>query len=240
MRGNADRFGESGAILVGDLCLVWADELMSRSGISSEALRAARQVYDSMRADAIAGQFLDVLGEAEHTWTVERALLVARLKTASYTVMWPLLFGAAVGGRAGTDPESSDLTEAYRTYGQAVGQAFQLRDDLLDLYGNPETLGKPAGADVINGRSTVLFQLARSLADRKQARELDRLLRARSNADVDLVGRRVAETGALDHAHRLIDQKVSTAIDAIGRVPIDTTTRHALERLAVVAAWRSS
>jgi geranylgeranyl diphosphate synthase, type I len=239
LRGDASRFGESGAILVGDLCLVWADELMAQAAVPVEALRAARRVYDSMRAEAIAGQFLDVLGEATHAWTVERALLVTRLKTAGYTVMWPLLFGATLGGVA-THPGQGALTDTYRAYGQAVGEAFQLRDDLLDLYGEPEVLGKPTGADVVKGKPTVLLQLARSLADPAQGAELDRLLRAGPRADLDRVRRIVSKTGAADRARQLIDQRVSAATDALVRAPIDARTKHALEQLAFAVVERSS
>lgn len=239
LRGDASRFGESGAILVGDLCLVWADELMAQAAVPVEALRAARRVYDSMRAEAIAGQFLDVLGEAAHAWTVERALLVTRLKTAGYTVMWPLLFGATLGGVA-TCPAQGALTDTYRAYGQAVGEAFQLRDDLLDLYGEPEVLGKPTGADVAKGKPTVLLQLARSLADPAQAAELDQLLRAGPGAELDRVRRIVSRTGAADHAQQLIDQRLSAATDALVHAPIDARTKHALEQLAFAVVKRSS
>lgn len=239
LRGDASRFGESGAILVGDLCLVWADELMAQAAVPVEALRAARRVYDSMRAEAIAGQFLDVLGEAAHAWTVERALLVTRLKTAGYTVMWPLLFGATLGGVA-TRPAQGALTDTYRAYGQAVGEAFQLRDDLLDLYGEPEVLGKPTGADVAKGKPTVLLQLARSLADPAQAAELDQLLRAGPGAELDRVRRIVSRTGAADHAQQLIDQRLSAATDALVHAPIDARTKHALEQLAFAVVKRSS
>jgi geranylgeranyl diphosphate synthase type I len=239
LRGDAGRFGESGAILVGDLCLVWADELMAQAALTPDALRAARGVYDSMRADAIAGQFLDVLSESALTWTVERALLVVRLKTASYTVMWPMLFGAALGA-AGSRPGIAALTRAYRAYGQAVGEAFQLQDDLLDLYGRPEVLGKPTGTDVVNGKPTVLLQLARSLADRSQAEELDRLLGTGSGVDLDRVGRLVSETGAPERARYLIDQRVSTAVAALAQAPLDSRTRRALKHLATAVARRSS
>src|SRR6185503_2627769 len=85
-RGPSDHFGLSGAILVGDLCLVWADRLMAAAGVPDPRLRAARRQYDRTRVEAIAGQFLDVLGEAApDDWSVARALRTARLKTASYT-----------------------------------------------------------------------------------------------------------------------------------------------------------
>ncbi len=98
LRANADHFGSSMAILTGDLCLVWADRLMSRSSLSAEVLLQARNVYDRMRVETIAGQFLDVLGEASQMWSLRQSMRTIQLKTAAYTVSRPLEFGATLCG----------------------------------------------------------------------------------------------------------------------------------------------
>jgi geranylgeranyl diphosphate synthase type I len=174
--GHADHFGSAAAVLVGDLCLVWADQLLARTAIPTSTLYRVRACYDRMRVEAIAGQYLDMLGEAEPgAWSVERALLVARHKTASYTVQRPLQFGAALAGpRNGTDKPHARANDAYSRYGKAVGEAFQLRDDLLGVYGDPAVTGKPAGDDLRTGKPTVLLMLARRLATPLLRAELDR------------------------------------------------------------------
>ena len=125
-----------------------------------------------MRVETIAGQYLDVLGENDPAnWSVDRALRVARYKTASYTVQRPLLFGACLAGGRRRRRRS---IAAYTRYGLAVGEAFQLRDDLLGVYGDPATTGKPAGDDLRTGKPTALLMLARQLATPAQRRALDR------------------------------------------------------------------
>jgi geranylgeranyl diphosphate synthase type I len=176
-RGDADHFGEASAVLVGDLCLVWADQLLARTALPDATLFAVRACYDRMRIEAVAGQYLDILGEAEPgNWSLERALLVARHKTASYTVQRPLEFGAALaepGSHRHPDVHAG-ADDAYRRYGAAVGEAFQLCDDLLGAYGDPVVTGKPIGEDLRAGKPTALLMLAHQLATPAQRAELDR------------------------------------------------------------------
>ncbi|GIH11097.1 geranylgeranyl pyrophosphate synthase [Rhizocola hellebori] len=235
LRGDPAHFGVSSAILVGDLCLVWADKLMSRSAVAPHTLLRARAGYDVMRAETIAGQFLDVLGESAREWTLERALRTAQLKTAGYTVTRPLQFGAALG-----DPAGRAVSAAFERYGQAVGVAFQLRDDLLGLYGDPSATGKPVGEDLAAGKPTVLLELARSLADPAQSAELDKLLSDTENLDVARVSRLIQETGATIRLDQMISQRVAIALEVLDRAPIDACARAPLGRLAAAAAWRNT
>src|SRR5699024_4679402 len=146
---DADRFGEAVAVLIGDLCMIWADRLLGHTALPATRLLETRRCYDQMRVETVAGRYLDVLGENDAAnWSVERALRVARYKTASYTVQRPLLFGAALAGLGPGAP----LVAAYDRYGTAVGEAFQLRDDLLGVYGDPVATGKPAGDDLRTGK----------------------------------------------------------------------------------------
>lgn len=235
LRGDAAHFGVSGAILVGDLCLVWADKLMSRAGVPAHALLHARAGYDVMRVETIAGQFLDVLGESARRWTFHRALRTAQLKTAAYTVTRPLLFGAALA-----DPVGGTLDSAFGTYGLAVGVAFQLRDDLLGLYGDPQATGKPVGEDLATGKPTVLLELARALAGPAEKAELDRLLAAREKVDVARVAALIQQTGATLRLDQMISERVAIALDALDRAPVDPCARDPLARLAAAAAWRNT
>jgi len=161
--GGPEAFGESAAILIGDLCLVWSDEMFGESGADPAALTRARPVFDRMRTEVMVGQYLDVLTQATGDMSVQRASKVARFKSAKYTVERPLLMGAAM---AAAPPE---IEAAYSAYGLALGEAFQLRDDVLGVFGDPAETGKPAGDDLREGKRTYLIASAYELADRDSA-----------------------------------------------------------------------
>lgn len=154
--GSAAHFGESVAILVGDLALIWAEDMLQDSGLSAAALARAREPWRAMRTEVIGGQLLDIRLEAAADERVELADSVNRYKTAAYTIERPLHLGAAI---AGAGPE---LIAAFRGYGRDIGVAYQLRDDLLGVFGDPVVTGKPAGDDLREGKRTVM--LARALA----------------------------------------------------------------------------
>jgi geranylgeranyl diphosphate synthase, type I len=238
--GDSERFGSSAAILIGDLCLVWADQLLARVGNPP----AVRTYYDRMRVEAIAGQYLDILGESQPgAWSTERALLVARHKTASYTVQRPLQFGLALTGLA--RPET---VEAYGRYGLAVGEAFQLRDDLLGVYGDPAITGKPASDDLRTGKPTTLLMLAHKLATPAQRAELALDPAGAVNpADgsggstdclIERRARLIAETGAPARVEAMIQERVADGIAALAGAPIHEDARAALIELAVRVTHR--
>ncbi|GAA2376507.1 geranylgeranyl pyrophosphate synthase [Catellatospora methionotrophica] len=237
LRGDAERFGDAGAILVGDLCLVWADRLMGRAKVHAAALAGARAAYDRMRVEAIAGQFLDVLGDHVPTWSPERALRTARLKTAGYTATWPLHYGAALAGAPSATFARGPLGRAYTRYGLAVGEAFQLCDDLLGLYGEPAVTGKPVGDDL--GKPTMLLLLARAQASAAQCDELDKLLAA-EQPDVARLGELVRETGAASTLGDMIAERVADAHGALAHAPVDPGVQAALGALAAAVAWRAA
>ncbi|MEU1884410.1 polyprenyl synthetase family protein [Micromonospora rifamycinica] len=233
--GDPGRFGESVAVLIGDLCLVWADRLLAHAGVPPSRLLEVRRCYDQMRVETIAGQYLDVLGENDAAnWSVDRALRVARYKTASYTVQRPLLFGACL---AGTDADAP-LIAAYTRYGLAVGEAFQLRDDLLGVYGDPATTGKPAGDDLRTGKPTALLMLARQLATGSQRRALERAGSATSGRELARLAELVADTGAVARVESMISDRVTDALAALETASIDETARTALTGLATAATTR--
>jgi geranylgeranyl diphosphate synthase, type I len=237
--GDPARFGSSAAILVGDLCLVWADQLLARTPMATATLFAVRSCYDRMRVEAVAGQYLDVLGENQpDAWTVEQALLVARLKTAGYTVQRPLQFGLALAGPA--DPAVDD---AYARYGLLVGEAFQLRDDLLGVYGDPAVTGKPAGDDLRTGKPTTLLMLARRLATPAQRAELapnsaGAVNPADGSGGLARLAQIIADTGAPDRVEDMIRERVSAAVALLATAPIGDDGRAALSELAVRATQR--
>ncbi|SCE85087.1 geranylgeranyl diphosphate synthase, type I [Micromonospora coriariae] len=230
-RGDPGRFGEAVAVLIGDLCMVWADRLLACASVAPARLFEVRRCYDQMRVETIAGQYLDVLGENDvANWSIDRALRVARYKTASYTVQRPLLYGACLAGVSADDP----LAATYTRYGLAVGEAFQLRDDLLGAYGDPAATGKPSGDDLRTGKPTALLMLARQLATPAQLRELDRAGEGR----VDRLAELIADTGAVARVERMIAERVGDALAALDATPLDRTARTALTGLATAATNR--
>jgi geranylgeranyl diphosphate synthase type I len=234
--GNAAGFGVGAAILIGDLALVWSDELVQRSGLSPAALARVRAVWDTMRTEVTAGQYLDLLRAAGGLPGPEGALTVARYKSAGYTVQRPLQLGAAI---AGAGPR---VAEAYAAIGLPLGEAFQLRDDVLGVFGDPEVTGKSADDDLREGKQTLLVALADQAAD-APGRAL--LLEALGNPDADdtqfeALRELFRTTGALDLVETRIADRTAEARAAIAAAPIAEEARAALDALAVAATSRTA
>jgi geranylgeranyl diphosphate synthase type I len=234
--GDGDLFGTGAAILVGDLALVWSDELLRTSGISTAALSRARCVWDTMRTEVTAGQYLDLLRAAGGLPGPDGALKVARYKSAGYTVQRPLQLGAAIAG-AGTD-----VVEACTAIGLPLGEAFQLRDDVLGVFGDPAVTGKSADDDLREGKQTLLIALAEEEADAAGRRLLQECL---GNADCspeqfDALRRLLETTGALARVEERITARTTLAREAIAAAPLTTDARAALDALAVAATSRTA
>ena len=148
LSGSSEQFGISAAILLGDLALVWSAKMLHQSGIDNESMIRSFPMYDEMRVELMAGQYLDVYEQALASESVERSLKVARYKSGKYTIERPLHFGAALGNG------KLDLFETYSKYGLPLGEAFQLRDDILGIFGDPQETGKPAGRSKLPSLNT--------------------------------------------------------------------------------------
>lgn len=232
--GGAAAFGTSAAILVGDLCLIWADQMLLASGLPAAALVRGRPTFDLMQSEVMAGQYLDVLEQARGGASVDRALRVARYKTAKYTIERPLHLGAAL---AGADDE---ITAAYTAYGVPLGEAFQLRDDVLGVFGDPAETGKPAGDDLREGKRTVLVAMAAQRATRVQAAVLERGI-GDPQLDADglaAVRSVIQDTGALDEVERMVAERQAAAVTALAAVRLDPDAARLLTRLAAAATTR--
>jgi geranylgeranyl diphosphate synthase type I len=232
--GRPDAFGEAAAILGGDLCLVWSDEMLHTSGVPAEALRRARPVFDEMRTEVTVGQYLDVLTQVTGDTSVARASKVATYKSAKYTVERPLEFGAAM---AGAEPA---VLGAFGVYGLALGEAFQLRDDVLGVFGDPAETGKPAGDDLREGKRTYLVAAAFEAGDAMARKVLTADLGDRALNDVR-VGRLreiIASSGALDRTEARIDELTSAALTALGNVTLAGGAGEVLTALAEASTRR--
>jgi geranylgeranyl diphosphate synthase type I len=233
--GSPESFGVGAAILLGDLCLSWADEVLLTSDFSHEALRRGKGVYDEMRTELMAGQYLDLLEQARGGGSVDRALRVVRYKSAKYTIERPLHLGAAL---AGADQQVFD---AYSGYGLPLGEAFQLRDDILGVFGDPQETGKPAGDDLREGKRTVLVAIAVERSTPKQAGVIRRYLGdpALDATGVALLREIITETGARDYTENLITELLENALAALHSADIDEKAREVLTGLAFAATRRT-
>ena len=200
-RGDPEQYGASGAILLGDVLLSWSDELLRRCGLPLDVVAPALDVFDLCRTEVIAGQFLDVSAQARGHADVDTAMTVLRYKSAKYSIERPLHLGAALAGAP-----ASTLAE-LTAFGLPLGEAFQLRDDLLGVYGDPATTGKPAGDDLVEGKRTVLVALALDAASAEDAALLDRSLgSALSPEDVERLRGVIDASGAHAQVEAVIDE----------------------------------
>lgn len=232
--GSAADFGTAGAILLGDMCLTWSDQLLFESGLPPTDLLRAKPIFDVMRTELMAGQYLDVIEQAQGDTTVERALHVARYKSAKYTIERPLHLGVSLAG------DRPDLIASLSAFGLPLGEAFQLRDDVLGVFGDPAVTGKPAGDDIRDGKRTLLVAAALESAD---ANETAVLQRALGNADLSAEGVEQAraiiiDTKALDKAEEQISRLADQASEALGRADLANGAAAVLAELATAATQR--
>jgi geranylgeranyl diphosphate synthase type I len=234
--GDADAFGDAVAVLLGDLCLVWSDALLHGSGLPAEVMARARPVFDDMRSEVTIGQYLDVLTQATGDMSVERAGKVARYKSAKYTVERPLLLGAALAQAPGC------VRTAYTAYGLPLGEAFQLRDDVLGVFGDPEQTGKPAGDDLREGKRTYLVAAAFEATDERGRATLTRRLGdpGLDTAGVEQLCEIITGCGALDRTERRIASLTDAALTALADAEAELVpdARQVLAELAVAATRR--
>ena len=234
--GSPESFGVGAAILLGDLCLSWADEMLMNSGLDRAALDRGKSVYDLMRTELMAGQYLDLLEQAVGGGSVERALTVVRYKSAKYTIERPLHLGAAL---ADARPE---VTQALSEYGLPLGEAFQLRDDVLGVFGDPSQTGKPAGDDLREGKRTVL--IAETL-DRSTPAEADLVRRhlgdpALTPEGVAALREVITSTGALERVEAIIADYTERALTSARSPLLDEEAGEVLTGLALAATSRSA
>ncbi len=242
--GSAERFGVAGSVLVGDLMLGWSSEIFGNALLAApntDSESAARAEFSKMRVEVMAGQYLDVLEEnAAPTRPIEeavgRANRVILYKTAKYSIEAPLLIGAAFAGA------SPATLRGLSAFGIPLGMAFQLRDDVLGVFGDPEVTGKPIGDDLREGKRTVLVALTRQSLSSGSGTLFDELLAAR-----DLTGEQIAflqqtiiGSGALAKTERMIEELANESLAALEILEIDAYAKGQLQELALKVINRAS
>jgi geranylgeranyl diphosphate synthase type I len=235
LSGSSKRFGESAAILLGDLCLIWAEQMLRESGLAPRRLQQAWPRYDAMRTELALGQFADLASDARDLPTMDAVLAVARRKSGNYTVRRPLEIGAAMAGCGGR------TMSGLGRYGAAVGEAFQLRDDVLGVFGLTSTTGKPSGGDLIERKPTSVVMAAHQLADAPSRRQLIELMNSDDIDDSALDRWRalIVATGAVQWVEEMITSRVECARKELGDMDIDESVRHTLDNMAVECTERS-
>lgn len=232
--GSPETFGVGAAILLGDLCLSWADETLMTADIEPRRLAAAKRVYDEMRTELIAGQYLDLQEQARGGGSVDRARKVMQFKSAKYTIERPMHIGAAAAGA------DAAIMAAYSAFGIPLGEAFQLRDDVLGVFGDPRITGKPAGDDLREGKRTVLVATALARADAVQQQFMrehlgDPMLEA---VDIDCMRDIIESTGALAETEAFVERLLETALAAIDTDLVEPEARRMFIELADAATHR--
>ena len=242
--GSAVGFGQSAALLLGDLLLGWSDELFDAGTAkltNKQAAAASRAEFNRMRTEVTAGQYLDLLEEKSWASRPESELLsrahrVIVHKSARYSVEAPLAIGATMGGG------SMAQVASLREFGLPLGVAYQLRDDLLGVFGDPAETGKPSGDDLREGKRTVLIAVARTMLPTHARRLLDEFLGdgQLDAQQVALMQTAIRDSGAVDQVERIIDHNVATAKAAFADAPLSGNARNELLRLADTVSQRIS
>lgn len=239
--GDSDAFGRSGAILLGDLLVAWSDDLLEEGLRDHPHAAPTRRAYARMRRDVTIGQFLDVAEESAYTvysddTHAERALRIASYKSARYSIQQPLQIGAAL---AGADEAQLD---ALGDFGHEVGMAFQLRDDVLGVFGDSAVTGKPVGDDLREGKRTVLVAYAREVLPTDERARFDAVLGepALTPAQIAALQHTIVDTGALERTEALITEYARLADVALADARVDTRALDDLRALARAATERTA
>ena len=240
-RGSPDRFGASAAILLGDLALAWADDIVFQvcgQSLASDAQRRIHRVWGEIRTEVLGGQYLDIVAEASAAESIASAMNVDTFKTACYTVARPLQLGVAAAA------DRPDVQAVFKEFGTDLGVAFQLRDDVLGVFGDPAVTGKPSGDDLRSGKRTVLLAEAVELAEKSDPLGANLL---RSSVGARLTDAQVGElrdviesVGALAAAERRIAGLTERALATLAAAPINAAAKAGLSELARMATNRSA
>lgn len=235
LSGSSARFGESAAILVADLYLVWAERMLRESGVTAAALDRAWPRYDAMRSELAVGQLADVSNDANRVPALDAVMDIARRKSGNYTVRRPLELGAAMADCDET------MMRLLGEYGEVIGEAFQLRDDLLGIFGDPSITGKATGDDVRERKATTVIALADQLAapsDRARLRDLwtREVIDDRGVAIAQAV---ITDSGARQRAEQMIGDRLEHARRLLDVADLEPAVADALYRMALLCTHRT-
>ena len=229
--GEARRYGEGIAILVGDLAFVYSDQLMG------DAPRAAREIWHELRIELNIGQLLDLIGTSNNERRRYKTERICRYKSGKYTIERPLHLGAMLAA-----PErQQELLPLLSAYGLPLGDAFQMRDDVMGAFGDTALTGKPVGDDLREGKPTPLMAIAVERANTSQLTVLEKVGRdSLSDEDVRRAQEAIRESGALDEMETLIGSLTDQAIESLKVLPFLDSAKQELESLAHYVSHRNT
>lgn len=237
LAGSAAAYGSASAILAGDLCLSLSEEAFSEI---EHLPKDARNIFNQMRTQVMAGQYLDVLEESagpayDPREAVKRARTIVRFKSAKYSTENPFLLGAAL---AGADEE---LLKSYSAFALPLGEAFQLRDDVLGVFGDAEITGKPTGGDLLEGKRTELIAHALLLSTEEEREFIQTRLGASdmTAAEVDRLSTILRDSGALEATEHSISELTEQSRQALEKLSISPRALAGLQQLSDAVTKRS-
>ncbi len=236
LEGFAPAYGLASAVLLGDLALVWSNQLLNTSGIGADELLRVLPIFDEMRVELMAGQFLDIHEQTQKNTDLSRSMKIARYKSGKYTIERPLHMGAILSGKS-----SPELLLALSDYGLPLGEAFQFRDDLLGVFGDPSVTGKPAGDDLREGKRTALIAMTDAKCS-DAMREESRKYFGKNDIDekgVAILQEMIVSTGAKAQLESMIEDLTQKAMSAVQNPVIESASRELLTELALIATKRS-
>jgi len=207
---DSNHFGLSMAILAGDICAAFANEIMAKLKIKEKNKIQALNVLNHSLHHVIYGQVLDVLSELRII-TNKDIEKIHRLKTATYTIESPLHIGALLAGA------KQKHLKTLSNYAIPLGKAFQIKDDILGMFGEKEKVGKPVGSDIKEGKKNLLILKALESATPAQRQAIEEAL---GNQDLtknqlNQVRAIVIKTGSLSYSQNLAKNLVKKAKSAI-------------------------
>jgi len=217
---------------------VWADDIVATAGLPVDAQLRVRRIWSAIRTEVLGGQYLDIVAEASGAESVASAMTVNIYKTASYTISRPLQFGAA------TAADRPDVQAAFHELGTSLGVAFQLRDDVLGVFGDPAVTGKPSGDDLRSGKRTVLLAEAVERAEKVDP-VAAKLLRTSIGTELSDTQAKdlclvIESVGALAAVEARIGSLTRRSLEILDAAPIDGRAKAGLSELARLAANRSA
>lgn len=227
-QGEATRFGDAAAILIGDLAFVYADRLLETAPLK------ARSIFTQLRLEVNFGQYLDVVGTARRSYDAQYAAKVAIYKSGKYTIERPLHLGAALAGA------EDGFYDQLSAFGLPLGEAFQLRDDILGIFGDSNTTGKPVGDDLKEGKPTLLYALAMERASQVEKGVMEALFGRKDLDDQEILTLQeiFVSTGALASVENKIETLTEIALVGLSNGSFDPVAAIELGRLAEYVGHR--
>ncbi|MCL2784496.1 MAG: polyprenyl synthetase family protein [Propionibacteriaceae bacterium] len=238
-QGDSEHFGKSAAVLLGDILFTWSVSMAEQASLSKDQLKRARPYLDVMRSEVLAGQFLDLFAETKPLSAedvIADARMVMEYKTAKYTVARPVQIGAALG------MANEDMLQSLGVFGNHIGQAFQMRDDVLGVFGDPEVTGKPAGDDIRAGKKTLMIGYALRDATPNQVIRLENLLGKQDLRDSEIEQARhiLVSSGAVQNTEKAIAAEAAAGMRLLNRLHLSAEGTQALMGLVHASVERTA